>query len=775
MRVTTRLGASRPGGTASARAVCMRSAGLLAATCFALCFAPACADPEDIEDEPFEHTESHVATTSDERAFLERAYETFVAKATTSTYAPLREGGTPTDLNNYYRTTCSAALVGALRARVVGVGPAPVVLTWIRDAIAAYPNFKEASWGYHVRWAPAVDCLLAASVATPWLSASERSTLRKNVAVVADAVFSPAEYLRTGKSLPGNSQAEEAALAADLLYIASRLAGSSAQQRDGWRRRAADLFRYAASIPKGSAPYEGEAFRRKAANGTSLGDDQYVVSNHGMEVNPYYSLGALISYADATVVARATGESLPPGISVEQTTWNDGKVVHDQLGVRQIFAGGMKRVDRTTFGWKGTYRFIGEAGEHKNANAVFDYGAQTQTIPIFPPNSELFIPTNGAGSVTQFFDPFDGKVKSYQIDGGEIRAFECGQEVRGWFCRARYKARLAELWSKSSVLDQSKYGAYPIPTSNIDTFAQWVEADGSVGSDVYAGNRVWRYVCSGNPRVCRAVDSVPLSTHLARFGFTASTAPISRVDAASAFIHIDGTGRRYWVSGNRIYRAVCRADFTGCSAASSTLAEQFAGLTVSPPLPTDRVDSLVQYVMNDTLHTYVFRGDRLWKYECTSNGCRGRFSNSIADQWRGITNQERWASGAIDVLRGVTDWGVQATMMNATFALANVLGVDGGAYGALLSHQRKVLKLADRPLLPSTFDPSTGRFGYGRFGKAMPVTRYGTLVELQDGWLPRHIGPYERLNAFTWMNIFAARNHAIAFMLKSDDKLVAAL
>lgn len=773
-------GAKLPfGGTPAARCGDVRPSSLLAASCLLAILSPGCAAPDDADDEEVDRIESAAATAGDELAFIDRAYATFIEKATSSTYAPLRDGATSGgQLSSYYRATCNAALVGAVWGRAHASRPNTMVLTWIRDAITAYPRFQEEAWGHHVRFAPAVDCLLAASVAKPWLSSTDLATLRARVAPVADAAygFDAGYYLRVGAQHAGNSQAEEAALGADFLYLASRLAASNDAQRDKWRARSTELFRFAASIPRDADDWRGEAFRKRGSNGALLGPDETVVTNHGMETSPYYSLGTLISYADAMAVARATGESLPPGIGLDRTTWTFANVAREQLGVREIFAGGMRRVDRTTFGWKGTYRFVGEKGELASQNALFDYGAQTMTVPIFPPGSELLIPTKGTGSVTEFFDPLDRTVKGYQIDGAELRAFQCGNEVRGWFCRARYKSSLAEQWSSANVADQSRYGASPLPTSGVDTFTQWIEnGTTSIGTDVFAGNRVWRYVCSGAPRVCRAVDSVALSTHLARYGFGASTANIGKVDAASAFVHVDGTGRRYWVSGDRILRATCRADFTGCTASSTTLASQFAGLAFSPALPTDRVDSLVQFVRDGVLDTYVFRGDRLWKYQCTERGCTPSFTQLVADQWRGITNQERWADGSTTVLRGVTDWGVQATMMNASFAFANVLGIDGGAYDALIARQRNGLRLANQPLLPSTFDPNTGRFGYTTFGGAKPVAQYGSLVTLEDGFSPKHYGPYERLNSFTWMNLFAARNHAVAYMLKSGSKLPARL
>lgn len=741
----------------------MRSAiGLAMASVLLALAAPGCVSGDEAED--LANIEAASVAAEDELAFLDRAYDTFVAQATDAMYAPLRDtkGSTdPTsDMSSYYRTTCSLALVGALHARVHGGDPPALVMRWIERAIDDYPHFAEDAWGRHVRYAPAVDCLLAASAAAPWLAPAAHARLRAAVAVVADSAPSPADYRAVGKANPGNSQAEESALAADLLYLASALAAPSAKKKAEYRDRSLALFRYAASIPKKGAPYAGEAFR-------GTGTDPHVVTNHGLEPSPYYSLGALLSYADATAVARSLGERLPPGIAATKTTTEAG----DQLGVREIFAGSLRRLDRGTFGFTGGYRLVGEKGD---LDVRLDYGAQTQTIPYFPPNEELLIPTRDVGTVSQFSDPLDGKVKGYQIDGDAIRAFECADEPRGWFCRARFKAKLSAQWA--GVADQGRFGGHAMPAAGVDAMPQWIGADGTLSTEVFAGGRVWRYDCSGSPRTCRAIDSRDLRSHYLAYGFSSSSLPpTDRVDAATSFVHLDGTGRRYWVRGDEVWRARCNADFTGCAVSSDTLEGQLRGLSLSPALPTDRVDALVQFVRGGVLSTYVYRGDRIWKYDCTTSACTPRFTQRIEDQWRGITNQERWADRTLVTLRGVTDWGVQATMMNATFALARVLGVDAGAYADLLSVQRDDLHLATQPLLPATFDPKSGAFGWGAFRGAAPVGRYGVLSTLEDGWLPRHLSPLERLDSFTFLNAFAARNHAVAWALTSGAELFAPL
>ncbi|MBX3187241.1 MAG: hypothetical protein KF819_09505 [Labilithrix sp.] len=755
-----------------------------------------CAEPTDAE---LTDEQSAALASDDELSFLRRAHATYVAGATDAQFAPLRDVGTGenrfTLKSSYYRTTCSLALAGAVIARKDGVAPSPMVTTWIREAIREYAELGRDAWGHHVKLAPAVDCMLAASVAKPFLARADLDALRSAVIGVASAVYAgepgksriaPADLRKVGRALPGNTQAEEAALGADFFYLASRLAVPQGDARGAaWRERADLLFRYAGMLPARGATYDGEPFRRSGKNDRPLGADETVVTNHGLEVSPYYSLGALLSYADAFAVARATNEplGLPPGITKDRRAISDGVRTGEQLGVRDVVAGGLRFVDRSTFGFTGAYRWV---GEDLSGDQRLDYATQSHTIPRHPPGWPLLIPTTGtgrgapagSGTVSQFFDPLTASVKGYQINGGEIRAFECANEPRGWTCRARYRSALSTLFA--SLDHRERFGGHAIPGSNVNAMPQWFDAAGTLHTEVFSGGRVWRYTCAGATaasRRCAAAESVDLATHYARFGFTPSTMPpASGVDAASAFIHVDGTGRRYWTKGNRIWRARCDASFRGCTATSDTLAGQFASLSFSPALPTDAIDALTQIVQNGVLSTYVFKGDRVWKYDCTATSCAPRFTQTTFDQWRAITNQELWAYGTTAILKGVTDWGVQATMMNSAFALANVLGVDDGAYAQLLTRQRgAALGLGARTLLPSFFDDASGAFGYGAFRGAKSAAVHGPLHTLQDGWERRFFTPAERLNSYTWMNAFAARNHAVAYMLASGQRYVAPL
>ena len=341
-------------------------------------------------------------------------------------------------------------------------------------------------------------------------------------------------------------------------------------------------------------------------------------------------------------------------------------------------------------------------------------------------------------------------IKGYQLDGDEIRAFACSAEPRGWFCRARFKSKLADTWSPANVAEQGRFAGHPMPSSGVDAMPQWIDRDGNIQSEGFAGGRVWSYTCGGSPRTCRALDSVDLGAHYARYGLGADTPPTDGVDAATAFVHIDGTGRRYWTKGDRIWRARCDARFERCTGESVTCASSSA-LAFSPALPVDGVDAMTQFVQNDVLASYVFKGDRVWKYNCTTSGCTPQFTQTIAQQWRAITNQERWADEK-EVLTGVTDWGVQATMMNAAFAFAFTVGIDAtAAYERLVTRQVADRRVADRSAeggwslrpLPDDVRRRRVRLRAVRSSALGEGVRHAPLP--QDGWLGVYPTPREQL------------------------------
>lgn len=245
------------------------------------------------------------------------------------------------------------------------------------------------------------------------------------------------------------------------------------------------------------------------------------------------------------------------------------------------------------------------------------------------------LPTSDIDAFDQYIQP-NGKLRSNVFKGGRGWGYECsfGESGTVRACRAVSSFDLTT-WAGSITRDESLW-PNPLVTSDIDAFAQYMQPDGVLRSNVYKTSggmtTYWGYECLFNPegnmigcgsKIQRSM--VDASSDIQDQAAWAGHSFPTSVDGFS--VYYNATKSKAWgtlTKGDRMWSYYCNADGSGCHAVrTKTLTEIAAEVGdtgnkwADNPLPATTIDDVGQYVQPDgLLRTNIFKGDRLWGYTC---------------------------------------------------------------------------------------------------------------------------------------------------------------
>jgi hypothetical protein len=668
--------------------------------------------------------------------------------------------------------------------------------------------------------APGVDCLLATSLVWDGLeSSADKDTLIKGFSALAailkaapvkdgspDFRFTRAGMEQLQSENRGDTKEEEAAIAGEYFWLASQLLPPS-EDSAKWAADADELLLYALSNEGDNQPFQ---------------PGKSTTANHQMSPSTYYTVGGLISYADL----RAVRGGLEAGVSTLELPEERILAI---LAANDPFI----QVNGTRdYHYHGKFQLVKSSGEpafdgDPENGSPYAFDSLVTTLPrVYPEGSELLIPTSGLKTLVEYRNPAAGaagEVWRYQLDETsaagpahyEVRAFRCwpepallGEEPASGkpvqHCDARFKNTLeGQLAGLNALL-----GAKPVPTDEgVDAWPQYFGVDGKIHGTMFIGDQAWRYVCdpTKDPVTCAGDGSQSLEDYFGRFQKTDdypdgwTSPPPAKLRAASIFQQSDGLIRYYFYSDTHVWASRCQGDeLSTCQQMFvKTIEAQFSPLDASfeskgaAPLPTDGIDAITQYESSYTdagggfvfeLTTHVVKGDTLWEYTCTGSQspvCAASFARKLFDEWSRIEHQERWLAQDEVFARttGVADWGVTATMMNSVYALGAALGAKQ-PYAELLSiemDEREDGQDGLRAMLHSAYDPQAKAWTWAPQDRTPP----DRLDYMADGWRwfdGNHLADEpktrtSRIASHLWFNLFAGRNHAIAYLLLGDQKV----
>lgn len=304
--------------------------------------------------------------------------------------------------------------------------------------------------------------------------------------------------------------------------------------------------------------------------------------------------------------------------------------------------------------------------------AHLPYYAGTTTGQI--PWTGFPIPTTTPDAVSQWIQP-DGTLKTNFYKGNRYWGYVCtykpGTEIVTG-CTPSTTQYLSQ--SFGSISDPGgKWSTYHIPTSNLDAVSAWLMPDGVLRTNVYQGGRYWGYNCSYQAGTGTIIGCAATATNTLAAAFGGITDPnkywstykltdhATNIDGASAWMTSSTNlrtniydGDRYW-GYNCTYNAGTEV-ITGCVAAiTSSLSSAFSDTSITNqgtqwkgyPIFKDYVDSATAWKQpNGVLRTNIFRGNRLWAYNCSS-GCTAISTSALIQAFSGIgldkTLNDWWA------------------------------------------------------------------------------------------------------------------------------------
>jgi hypothetical protein len=718
-------------------------------------------------------TEPRVELAANELRFIHAIYPPYLHAAARYDAARARAATDQNELNNYSRAMCSLALMSLIDRRATGavVAQSDGEVTWLIAAandFAAATDIAPSNPFWWIEPTAGFDCLVASSLVRDVLPAAAHNTLVRSAASLAqgmmrDPRFTVANYEFLQTENRGNSQAEEVGVAASYLTAAyyllpDALAGVyTATDRAAWLTRAASLATYGARDTGTSSPFQ---------------TGQRMVANHQMSPHPVYTQSLLTSYGEIAMVARQMTPGMPVipplELGLPDARWTDAvtAAVTAQLTPEFAVTGSFDLVDRRGM-----------------TASTLRYDDLRATVANFPPGWRRLIPTQAVGAISTTYDTLSGTTRSYQYRDARVWNYTC----TAGRCDAGYNRTMAEQWS--SVTGQATFGTTPLPTDTVDAVAQYFETAERLRTFLYRGDRLWNYDCTRTatgPFACAAQYTRTLAAQLATVGGQSAwsvPAPTADLDAASQYRDATTGGvRAYFFRANRVWHFRCEPT---CSATyTRTLAELWAGVGGTTaygttPLPTDRIDAMTQfYDATNSLVTYVYRDDRVWKYTCIATGCTANFTNTLDGAWSSVANQQRWATSIFSTRTGMIDWGFDASIQNSAYAWAAARSATNVANYRMLQAAQLRQGRATHPYLPPR--NVMGTWSWGDFDQTFPGRM---LTSLTDGWRVPGIDGVpsasldaptreEQVNSHWWINALDGYNHAVAFLLLTDRPLL---
>lgn len=214
-----------------------------------------------------------------------------------------------------------------------------------------------------------------------------------------------------------------------------------------------------------------------------------------------------------------------------------------------------------------------------------------------------------------------------------------------------------------------------------------------------------------------------------------------------------------------------------------------AGWNATPP-PSSDVDSFYQYYSytdSKQLLGYIIKGSTIWSYGCKDGYCAARYVRPLESSFKDVFKKYRWNFDEKDSfwqVKGVSDWGMNATFQKSAFSSVAYLNSEDAKYYENLLTKQKALGYDQHPNMPVDYVD-----GQWVWNPLRSTIEGDTFAYLSDGWDHNLVWrtpettiedyfiliPAEnenRINATWTLNILSGKNHAMAYLLYTNNKIL---
>lgn len=734
--------------------------------------------------------------------------------------------------SNTYRNMCTKILVSQIVNDGNLTSNSPEI-KYFQEVYndATYRQFFTSSWWW-LSNASAFDCLLAASSVKDVMDVNLKNQLLNTIAYAArlslgdltGGVARPRTVSmyreRFVNSATSDSPIEEAGMDASFMMAAAKLLPSSGagaittDERNRLIARSRELINYSVE---------------RCARGCPFKTTQWLAVNHGIDPNPNYTLSGLTQYTEISLLYKQLGETIPSDLFSSTV----------KAGVSNIVGGLFNEWSLPEYGKMGPYitpqyGFSGRAFSKYSSGVIYDGDIITldlkdlnsSFIDVMRPELDSSVPINELDTMNQYFITGDNYLKSYTYKNDMMYHFECDFNLAAADperCYATYQLPIKTIFDSIVRSDTSGWRISDIPTSNLEGFTQYfIPGTLELRSQVYKGDRMWAYKCNLTKpgkrwsATCNDMYTYSLAEiwnrdkfrDYDRAGWNVTPPPTTTIDAISQYT-IPGTQnlKGYILKGDTIWSYRCE----NINASSRCYAENvqsissvFSSIYVAPieptdqyywyswlniPPPTSNIDAFYQYHLQENpsiLRGYIYKGDKVWAYECSNGSCQSRYVKGIPSSFNSVMKKYRWPFSSSDVayqLKGVTDWGMDATFQNSAFSSIEQLDPKSKNYYDNLLAEQLRRGYTTKPNMPTDF--VDGQWVWTPLSK---TTRSAMFCYLLDGWNPaadnqtqnnepveiKFVTNEDRVNCSWSLNMLSAKNHAMAYLLYTNNKILKA-
>jgi hypothetical protein len=506
-------------------------------------------------------------------------------------------------ISNYYRALCSQMITYSLDKRGHDLSidrNDPLFQTFFQYASADFQKLVQDT--SHVAPAPLTACMIAMNLAQDELDADYHSEIQNLLSITTSFIKSRFDWNGSDDSkyyytVPffkalqvkdaGNTQAEEVGIAFSLYAYAAKLIPASITGGLEINQQWLKRAQELVDYSYTQCAMECPFSPNRLA--------PWLAANHNMDPSPVYTQSLLTSYGElAALYNQVESESsFPENFYADTGVPESTEKLKGAVGnIASALSTYTTKNDQN----KSTFHFTGLYNRIRADGFVFateNYDLMRYTLrPDTNPLINSSIPVLKVDSVNEFIMPGTSIFKKYVINGDMIWHYLCDDS----YCQAMNQQKYVDIWPQ---LDNRSAWLVPPPASHIDSLTQYFLPNGqTLNSFIYSGDHVWKYSCTiinGVNSGCRAEYDKSLA------------------DTWVGITNKDG-----------------------------------AGWTTNPP-PTDKVDSINQWLMPDniTLKVYVFRDDRAWHFTCTFNGslaagCQALNTKTLLEYWQGVPDFTEW-------------------------------------------------------------------------------------------------------------------------------------
>ena len=630
----------------------------------------------------------------------------------------------------------------------------------------------------HTQGAPVFDCLLAVNLLRNVLPAEKTNQILADIKTNINAIL---RYINANGGIPnyyekisglnyGDSQAEESLITASMLHLAAQLLPTTGpgsiteDERSDYLNKSFILAKW------------GYSKCGKAGN-CSIKSDTGLVVNHMMDPGIAYTLSLLAGYSEIAMATTQLGKPLSATL-FDQTLANS---LND-------IATNLKKYLKPNFSFTGNFNLVTNSGNPVDSSTYDVLKYTIDSNAMLPVSTS--IPHKDIDAMSQLVTADKKALYSYTYKGNSVWHFRCDLAGTGG-CSAIYQDTLENNLRviNRKPKNEDGWNKFPLPTK-LDAFTQYyMPGTSTLKRYVYSGDKVWHYICPNYPTQinCDAQYVMPIKDMLVGLKWNNVDPPLADFDAVSQYMDLKSprTLKTFIYKGDRVWPYTCTnmgTKNTKCKAdpvKRNIDALAWLGLPIN-----ENFDAVWNYYSPDGkfLKYYVVRGDQLWTLFCT--GTAGPCTSSsmmLVDMFNSIKSQYKWsklATPGIEQLIGVSDWGMDATVQNSSFSSLYI------AYP--LANLDLYLKLQDAELkrgrATQAYFPTNYEGGAWNYAPFLGTKNVISGAYLTDGWkvIDSDGRPLywpaatqdERVNAHWWFNILAAKNHAIAYLLLTNQKLL---